>query len=482
MTPGDVKQFELERIQLGDAKNNASAHDLSTPNEVGGFVINPTLEIVPISWDLSLFLNKDDLTTLPVKKNSFALVWKDPNSLKVKVAVANSSELLALKIIVEGIDPLQFAKDNGVSLSGIYWARSKLASKGIMFAPRSRLKRDMSIFSDEVEIPEKAIHANTFTLQWHITHACDLNCKHCYDRSERSPLTLEQGNKILQDLRYFCDERSVRGHVCFSGGNPFLHPNFFELYRLAVFNAFSTSILANPVSKEKLEQLLEVQKPGYFQVSLEGLEEHNDTIRGQGSFQKVIDFLEVLRELDISQAVMLTLTKDNIDQVILLAEMLRGHTEYFTFNRLSPVGSGADLQMPSKEEYSAFLNEYVSASEKNPIMGYKDNLINVELDSRGDKPFDGCTGFGCGAAFNFLTVLPDGDTHACRKFPSSIGNALNSTIGQIYDSELAKKYRRGTSACDKCKLRHYCGGCLSVIDGCKLDITKDKDPYCYQIK
>ena len=33
------------------------------------------------------------------------------------------------------------------------------------------------------------------------------------------------------------------------------------------------------------------------------------------------------------------------------------------------------------------------------------------------EPFGGCTGFGCGAAFNFMAVLPDGEVHACRKVP-----------------------------------------------------------------
>ena len=51
--------------------------------------------------------------------------------------------------------------------------------------------------------------------------------------------------------------------------------------------------------------------------------------------------------------------------------------------------------------------------DKNPILGYKDNLLNVVLHERGLAPLGGCTGFGCGAAFNFVhTILPDGEVHA----------------------------------------------------------------------
>ncbi len=87
--------------------------------------------------------------------------------------------------------------------------------------------------------------------------------------------------------------------------------------------------------------------------------------------------------MEISSAVMLTLTKDNMGQIIELADFLKDKAEYFTFNRLSPVGQGAQLQLPDKEDFYQFIKQYVTESEKNPIMGYKDNLINIELSRRG---------------------------------------------------------------------------------------------------
>jgi hypothetical protein len=54
-------------------------------------------------------------------------------------------------------------------------------------------------------------------------------------------------------------------------------------------------------------------------------------------------------------------------------------------------------------------------------MGLKDNLLNLVLAEGGEAPFGGCTGNGCGAAFNFVTLLSDGEVHACRKFPSPWG-------------------------------------------------------------
>ncbi len=323
------------------------------------------------------------------------------------------------------------------------------------------------------------LSSSLFTLQWHITQACDLHCKHCYDRSERSPLTLEKGLAILDDLRAFCRSRQVKGQVSFSGGNPLLYPHFTELYRAATERGFGTAVLGNPAPRGRIEELLEIQRPNFFQVSLEGLPDHNDAIRGPGHFERVMEFLGVLRELRIYSMVMLTLTRDNLDQVLPLAEVLRGRTDSFTFNRLSQVGEGAKLQLPSPEAYSAFLEAYLKAEETNPILALKDNLINILYHRQGGDPFGGCTGFGCGAAFNFLTVLPDGEVHACRKFPSLIGNVSGQSLGEIYESEAAQRYRAGTTACRPCPIRPVCGGCLAVVYGHGLDVFKDRDPYCF---
>ena len=83
--------------------------------------------------------------------------------------------------------------------------------------------------------------------------------------------------------------------MTFTGGNPLLHPQFNELYRAARELGFGTAILGNPTSRERLEEILAIGKPHFFQVSLEGLREHNDWIRGPGHFDRVMEFLEILR-------------------------------------------------------------------------------------------------------------------------------------------------------------------------------------------
>ena len=161
-------------------------------------------------------------------------------------------------------------------------------------------------------------------------------------------------------------------------------------------------------------------------------------------------------------------------------EFLREKADAFNFNRLSMVGEGAQLFLPESEQFERFLNEYLKASRINRNMKLKDNLINIILENNDEDCFGGCTGHGCGAAFNFVSLLPDGEVHACRKFPSLIGSIKEKKLDRIYDSPLAEQYRTGPSSCFSCSIRAVCGSCQAVIHSSGLDIAKDRDPFCFK--
>ena len=143
------------------------------------------------------------------------------------------------------------------------------------------------------------------------------------------------------------------------------------------------------------------------------------------------------------------------------------------------VGEGAVLESPRAGDYPAFVKDYLRASQANPVIALKDNLLNIERDDRTTGWFGGCTGFGCGAAFNFFSLLPNGEVHACRKFPSPIGTIHLNSLTEIYYSDRAAAYRKGSAACEDCRLRPVCGGCLAVTYGCGLDPLLEKDPACF---
>ena len=444
-------------------------------------IVNPALQLLPFSYKnlvpLVQAAGKGKFVT-PEPGEELVLVWPKAETGEVLSRVARQEDLLVLKIVLEEVAP-ETAAASGAPPAAIEAALKQAVGEGLLIAPRSKIRRDPAAYPHSVVRDQEFLESPTFTLQWHITQACDLHCKHCYDRSPRSPLTWEQGVKILSDLDRFCREKRVQGQVSFTGGNPLLHPRFIDLYRAAGELGFGTAILGNPTSRERLREIRAIGEPHFFQVSLEGLREHNDWIRGPGHFDRVMEFLGILKELNIYSMVMLTLTQDNLDQVIPLAERLQGKADSFFFNRLSQVGEGANLRVPGRREYAAFLEAYLSAAEKNPVMGIKDNLINILRHRKGIPLFGGCAGFGCSAAFNFITILPDGEVHACRKLPSPLGNILENSLLELYDSEPARCYRAGTAACRACPLRPVCGGCLAVAYGMGLNIFQDRDPFCF---
>lgn len=444
------------------------------------WIVNPALQLLPVSFSgLPRLIFEPEKKTAPQAGEELILIWRRPRGGEISMRPARDEDLLALKMILEEVSPEAAAAAGGVPVGTVEGTLRQAAAQGILIAPRTRIRREPAVVSGSAVSDPAFLEADFFTLQWHLTQACDLHCKHCYDRSSRSPLTLDQGRRIIADLQRFCREKRVQGQISFSGGNPLLYPHFDELYRTAAEAGFALAILGNPTSREKLETIRAIREPEFFQVSLEGLQAHNDAIRGPGHFERILEFLPLLNEQGIYSMVMLTLTRDNLGDVLPLAEFLRDKTDAFFFNRLAQVGEGANLQGPGREEYAAFLEAYLEAAAANPILGLKDNLTNILHYRKGQPLFGGCTGYGCGAAFNFLTLLPDGEVHACRKLPSLLGNALERSLLEIYDSGAAGRYRAGTAACRGCPIRPVCGGCLAVAYGAGLDIFKDRDPFCF---
>lgn len=468
---------ELARLEL--FVHTLKTGSIPVPEFTEELTVNPTLQLFENTWqNLLFYIHDEDGKPEPEKSGERIIVWRQPVTLNIKARPVTDADLLAMKMALEGLSVRDVARQGGVHAALIDTALIRALNEGVVTGPEPLLKREFK--GDQYrEIDPSFLAARIFTLQWHITQECDLHCRHCYDRNRYKPLSLEQEIGVLDDLADFCASHNVHGQVTFTGGNPLLHPHFNQLYREAANRGFTLAILGNPTSREKLEQLNGIQPLAFYQVSLEGLEEHNDYMRGQGHYLRVLDFLEILRELEIYAMVMLTLTRDNMDQVLGLADILRDKADRFTFNRLSLVGEGANLLTVDVKNYPAFLSDYIEAADKNPAMGIKDNLLNIVYREQERPLFGGCTGFGCGAAFNFIALLADGTVHACRKLPSPLGNIMDHSLAEIFHNEAAGRYRQGAAECRDCPIRPVCGGCLAVSHGQGLDIFRQKDPYCF---
>ncbi len=468
---------DLARIEW--ARHQAMTTESPSPDRAGALGINPTLQLIPCSWSglADLFSYKTEPDTAMVRRGQTTIgIWKVGAHLVTEALP--DEDLLVLKLVLENIPREEVATLGQVPVGAIDHAVNRAVRRGLLVTPHHGIRRTDD-FPRGRDVPEEFFHTTAFSLQWHLTQACDLHCRHCYDRTDRLAIPFAKACSVLGELRAFCTERYLDGHISFTGGNPLLYPEFNELYKKAADYGFSVGILGNPTSKSRVEELIAIARPRFYQVSLEGLREHNDHIRGAGHFDRVMEFLELLRELGISSMVMLTLTRANLEEVIPLAELLEARTDLFTFNRLSLVGEGANLALPETKDFERILRDYHPRAHPGSPVALKDNLFNVIRFEQGGPFFGGCAGHGCSAAFNFVSLLPDGEVHACRKFPSLIGNINEQTISEIYDCEEARRYRRGTLACDDCSIRPVCGGCLAVTSSLGLNIYKDRDPFCF---
>lgn len=467
----DLAALEYARHQL----NTASP---PFPRTVAILTINPTMRLLEFDWmGLPAYLHDQSLPPQPGR--SLVLLYRPDSQSPAEIRTPCAHDLLAMKMALERTDSRAAAAEAGVTLGRINAILGAAVRQGVLLAPPSTLVRDPSFLSERYADPELS-RVTTFALQWHLTQACDLHCRHCYDRGARTTMTLAQARHVLDELSAFCQVHHVHAQVSFSGGNPFLYPHFYELYQETLDRGFLVAILGNPMEEPYLDRLATIGAPEFYQVSLEGLREHNDYMRGAGHFDRTLAFLDLLRRRGIYSMVMLTLTRANGDQVIPLARLLRDRTDLFTFNRLAMVGEGAELASLEADRFRPLLRDFLDEVPRQEHLSLKDNFFNLLLQERGGPLTGGCTGFGCGAAFNFISLLPDGEVHACRKFPSPIGNIFAQSLSDIYTCAAADRYRSGSSACQGCQLRPVCRGCAAVTHGFGLDVFTERDPYCFK--
>lgn len=113
-----------------------------------------------------------------------------------------------------------------------------------------------------------------------ITDRCNLSCAHCYlGDTTGIDLPVETVEPLLQEFESMGGLRLV-----VTGGEPMLHPGFERINSLAAGRSFRSILVTNAtLLDEKAASTLEFQE---VQVSLDGMEEGHDFIRGGGSFSE----------------------------------------------------------------------------------------------------------------------------------------------------------------------------------------------------
>jgi len=164
----------------------------------------------------------------------------------------------------------------------------------------TKLLFDTEYFGDTLRYSKgsrKARHGTTEKLGpvvvWNSTRTCNLHCVHCYMDSDAKQY---QGELSTKEAKEFIDDLAdFRVPVLlFSGGEPLIRPDFFELAEYTAAKGIRPTLSTNGtlITRDVAEQIKNIGI-GYVGVSLDGLREVNDRFRGKnGAFQAAMEGIQ----------------------------------------------------------------------------------------------------------------------------------------------------------------------------------------------
>jgi len=151
---------------------------------------------------------------------------------------------------------------------------------------------------------------------WNSTRKCNLKCIHCYSDSDNldypGELSTEQAREMIEDLAKY-----GAPVLLFSGGEPFLRGDMFELANLAKSRDIRTVISTNgTMITPQLAEKVKAHGFSYVGISLDGLAETNDKFRGfSGCFDNAVEGIGNCRNVDQKVGLRFTITKHNYKDV-----------------------------------------------------------------------------------------------------------------------------------------------------------------------
>jgi radical SAM protein with 4Fe4S-binding SPASM domain len=169
-----------------------------------------------------------------------------------------------------------------------------------------------------------------------ITNRCNLACRHCFNRSGEEPVQ----ELSLADVVYLFDQLQAMGltSIRISGGEPTCHPDFAAIARAAVARGLQVSLNTNGLYPARLRPQLADLEIALFLVSLDGLREANDQVRGRGVFDQVVKTARWLRSLGRAVTLSVHLNRSNVGDIAGLIALAADLGADIKFAPLRPIG------------------------------------------------------------------------------------------------------------------------------------------------
>jgi len=314
-------------------------------------------------------------------------------------------------------------------------------------------------FNPRAILPEVELIHPLESIVLEITDACNLKCIHCYNDSgnkRRNELTLEEIYKLIDEAKRIGVLR-----VNVSGGEPLMHPYFFEIAEYIRdctlgLELFTNGTLVTRDCARKLKDLNILK----VSLSLDSLNHKiHDSFRGKkGAWEKTMAGIQNLKLMGVRIEPAVSLSQRNMKEVIPLCEFFfkEGFT---TYRFMAVIATGRETPL----EIGITPADLEEAYKK--ILVWQKNH-GIQYDSLGE-----IKGMNCGIGSELLVIKSDGDVAPCSPFGRRIilGNTRDQSLHTIWnDSPLLNVLRnldaRNHPVCSTCRLLNFCrGGCIANV-------------------
>ncbi len=302
-----------------------------------------------------------------------------------------------------------------------------------------------------------------------LTYNCNLACRFCYagcsckKDNGAQEMTTDEVKTVIDRIR---DEAEVPS-VSWTGGEPTLRSDIHKLTRYATDKGMRVNLITNAtlLNETLVGQLVDSGLKS-AQVSLEGPDAniHDALTQLEGSFNRTLNGLSLLRKAGITAHTNTTVNRENIEHLTGIVDLIAslGLTR-FSMNMVIPCGNahGPDVTI-SYTEMAEHIDKVKLHARKLGVefMWYSPTpycIYNPIASRLGGK--------SCAACDGLLSVAPNGDVLPCSSLPESVGNLVRQTFDDVWGGKRAtfwreKKYAH--SICRDCELFDVCTGACPI--------------------
>lgn len=298
-----------------------------------------------------------------------------------------------------------------------------------------------------------------------ITQKCNLNCTHCY-------LGNKQGRSMdINNVALLINKLQTVGckRITISGGEPFCEPDIVkQISQIAKQKGFFVGIVTNGMLFKKIDLEL-FASLDYIQISLDGLKKTHDSIRGNGSFDCVMEGINYLSNNGFKDklAIQMTVSAINQSEFYAVYDIVQKLGIRMSVERVTSVGNASNYETIDFEGYRSILDCIID----NNLLS-SDPLVNARKFQRlGINPKLLPIEVGCSAGKNGIGITITGDVLPCVRIRNSCGNIYSDEISKILSSKEYVCFGETNFKCTECDFSNVCGGC-------KADIISGETEYC----